>query len=60
MLLTDLNGEVFELKAKDIKELHTRHGVKGDYTLIATEFQLYRVQETVPYIMKLIPQEKRS
>jgi hypothetical protein len=55
-----LNGEVFELEAKDIKELHTRHGVKGDYTLIATEFQLYRVQETVPYIMKLIPQEKRS
>lgn len=60
MLLTDLNDKVFELKAKDIKKFHTRHGLKGDFTLIATDFKLYRVKETVPELMKLISEEKKS
>ena len=60
MLLTDLNDEVFEINANDIRELHTRHGANGDYTLIATDTQLYKVKESVPYIMKLLPPRGRT
>lgn len=60
MLLTDVeSGVVFEINARDIRELHTRHGYNGDYAEVRTDFQKFNVKENVPYICELANKEKR-
>lgn len=58
MLLTDRDGIVFEIDATAIREMHTRHGSKGDFTEVRTDFETFRVQEEVAYICKLVKKEK--
>lgn len=60
MLLTDAeSGVVFELDATALREMHTRHGSKGDYSEVRTDFETFKVKEEVPYICKLANKEKR-
>lgn len=59
MLLTDRDGVVFEISADKIDELKTRHGKGCDYTQVVTfDNHFFYVTESVPYIMKLINNEK--
>lgn len=61
MYLKDTDGILFEIKPDEIKDLRTRHGKRGDFTRIVThDNQIFNVEESVPYIMKLIAQEKTS
>lgn len=59
MLLTDAeSGIVFELDATALREMHTRHGSKGDYSEVRTDFETFRVKEDTAYICKLAAKEK--
>ena len=59
MYLRDTDGILFEITAAEIKDMKTRHGIRGDFTSIVThDNQVFNVEESVPYIMKLISEEK--
>ena len=59
MFLKDTDGILFEITAAEIKDMKTRHGIRGDFTSIVThDNQIFNVEESVPYIMKLIAMEK--
>lgn len=59
MYLRDTDGILFEITAAEIKDMKTRHGIRGDFTSIVThDNQIFNVEESVPYIMKLISKEK--
>lgn len=61
MYLRDTDGILFEIKAADIKDMTTRHGKRGDFTRILThDGQLFNVEESVPYIMKIVNCEKEN
>ena len=61
MYLRDTDGILFEITAAEIKSMTTRHGIGGDFTTIVThDNQIFNVEESVPYIMKLIAKEKSN
>lgn len=59
VLLTDAeSGVVFELDATALREMHTRHGSRGDYSEVRTDFETFRVKEDTAYICMLAAKEK--
>lgn len=61
MLLTDIDGIVFEIEAAMVEEMHSRQGKDGKFTDITTTNKDHLlVRETPAEVMRLILKEKQA
>jgi hypothetical protein len=60
LLLTDIDGVVFEMDYKMVKNLRTRKKIGGNFTEVETTMKDYlQVRETPAEIIAIIDREKR-
>jgi hypothetical protein len=60
LLLTDIDGVVFEMDYRMVKNLRTRKKIGGNFTEVETTMKDYlQVRETPAEIIAIIDREKR-